>query len=125
MILEGLKLIQRVVSCKRTHHSRQGPAKGLIRQGPAKGLTMAEPVEMDVLDCLDQDLIKGISRPGCNKHWCYIQCSTCNKGWIWSRKLNGVENWTLNCYICGGSWRDSYCQNGGWHYWNPILKRPE
>lgn len=81
--------------------------------------------ELDVLDGLEQDRIRNINRPGLLQYWCYIQCNNCHRGWIWRRKLSTAEDWTLNCYICDKSWRQNYCENGGWHYWDPIRRRPE
>lgn len=85
--------------------------------GPAKGLAM--PVELDPLDGLDQTMIHWTSRPGANPYWCYIQCEGCDVGWIWREKLGKGEPWTFK------TWRESFWENGGWYYWNPVTKSRE
>ena len=83
------------------------------------------PVELDPLDGLDQTMIHWTSRPGANPYWCYIQCEGCDVGWIWREKLGKGEPWTFKCYNCGQTWRESFWENGGWYYWNPVTKSRE
>ena len=82
-------------------------------------------VQLDPLDGLDDTMLSCQSRPLAHKYWCYIQCSKCDRGWIWRRNLGKGADWTLNCYWCGSQWRRSFEDNGGWFYWDPVRKRRE
>jgi len=72
-----------------------------------RGIPIKNAVEVDLLDGMD-----------CELHH-YRTGATSNVSDV---VLGEEGRWTTHSYACGRSWSESYYQNGGWYYWNPIEK---